>query len=219
MPNGVEEVHTERHRLGDYFTAIRILPDSQANPASFRLVFHRRPDAGRFWKDLMVNILREIEAAPQKASIEVESKGEMESSLEQIMAAGVDDLEEPMTFMPNKYRGTPEYAQARKVMIAAARNGTTLFYRPTISDILGLEGSGDHIPAELGRLCGEISEDEHLAGRPLLSAVIINQDNRPGSGFYDLARGLGLLRGRSQEAEDEYWVAELRRVHTFWGQG
>jgi hypothetical protein len=78
IPNGVEQVQTVRHRLGDYFAAIRTLPDSQANPASFRLVFHKRPEAGLFWKDLMVNILQEIEAAPQKVSIDLDSKGEME---------------------------------------------------------------------------------------------------------------------------------------------
>jgi hypothetical protein len=79
-PNGVEQVQTVRHRLGDYFAAIRLLPDTQANPASFRLVFHRRPEAGRFWKDLMVNILQEIETTPQVASIDLESKGETEPS-------------------------------------------------------------------------------------------------------------------------------------------
>jgi hypothetical protein len=73
---GVEQVQTVRHRLGDYFAEIRILPYSQATPASFRLVFHRRPEAGRFWKDLMVNILQEIEAAPQKVSIDLDSKEE-----------------------------------------------------------------------------------------------------------------------------------------------
>ncbi len=77
-PDGVEQVQTVPHRLGEYFAAIRILPDSQANPASFRLVFHRRPDAGRFWKDLMVNILQEIETSPQPAGIQLDSKGEME---------------------------------------------------------------------------------------------------------------------------------------------
>src|SRR3954452_10907806 len=70
-PHGVEQVQTVRHRLGEYFAAIRMLPDSQGNPASFRLVFHRRPEAGRFWKDLMVSILQEIEATPQKVSIEL----------------------------------------------------------------------------------------------------------------------------------------------------
>jgi hypothetical protein len=77
-PNGVEQVQPVQYRLGDYFTAIRMVPDTQGNPASFRLVFHRRPEAGRFWKDLMVNILQEIETAPQKASIALASKGETE---------------------------------------------------------------------------------------------------------------------------------------------
>jgi len=69
IPNGVEQVQSVRHRLGDYFAAIRILPDSRANTASFRLVFHRCREAGRFWKDLMVNILQEIETTSEKASI------------------------------------------------------------------------------------------------------------------------------------------------------
>src|SRR5262245_47533535 len=79
-PDGVEQVQTVRHRLGDYFAAIRLLPDSQSNPASFRLLFHRRPEAGRFWKDLMVNILQEVETTPQKESINLDSKGEGEPS-------------------------------------------------------------------------------------------------------------------------------------------
>jgi hypothetical protein len=74
-PNGAEQVQTVCHRLGDYFAAIRILAASPANPASFRLVFHRHSDAGRFSKDLMVNILQEIETNPQKVSIDLESKG------------------------------------------------------------------------------------------------------------------------------------------------
>jgi hypothetical protein len=77
-PSGVDEVQTVPHRLGDYFAAIRILPDLEVNPASFRLVFQRRPEAERYWKDLMVNILQELETRPEKASIELESKGETE---------------------------------------------------------------------------------------------------------------------------------------------
>ena len=78
VPGGVEQVQSVPHRLGDYFAAIRLLPDSLANPASFRLVFHKRPEAGRFWKDLMVNIPQEIEASSQKASIALDAKGETE---------------------------------------------------------------------------------------------------------------------------------------------
>lgn len=75
-PDGVEQVQTVDHRLGDYFTAICLLPDAQADPASFRLVFQRRPDAGRFGKDLMVNLLQEIETSPERPSIALDSKGE-----------------------------------------------------------------------------------------------------------------------------------------------
>jgi hypothetical protein len=77
-PSSVEQVQTVPHRLGDYFANIRTWPDARANPAAFLLVFHRRPEAGRFWKDLMVNILQEIETTPQKASIELDSKGDTE---------------------------------------------------------------------------------------------------------------------------------------------
>lgn len=77
-PEGVEQVQTVPHRLGDYFADIRILPDAQSDPAAFRLVFHRQPQAGRFWKDLMVNVIEEIEATPQTASIDLDSKGEAE---------------------------------------------------------------------------------------------------------------------------------------------
>ena len=80
-PDGVEQLQTRRHRLGDYFANIHILPDTRANPPSFRLVFHRRPDAGRFWKDLMVNILQEVEETPEKPSIALDSKGEREPSV------------------------------------------------------------------------------------------------------------------------------------------
>ena len=74
-PAGVDQVQTMDHRLGDYFAAIRTMPDLEANPASFRLLFHRRPDARRFWKDLMVNILQEMETTPQTPSIAMASKG------------------------------------------------------------------------------------------------------------------------------------------------
>ena len=78
IPDGVEQVRADPHRLADYFADIRILPDSQVHLASFRLVFHRKLESGRFWKDLMVNILQEIETADQKATIDAESKGELE---------------------------------------------------------------------------------------------------------------------------------------------
>src|SRR5262245_57012324 len=77
-PDGVEQVQVVRHRLGDYFADIRLLPDAQTPCASFKLIFQKRPEAGRFWKDLMVNILQEIKAGPREALVELDAKGEMD---------------------------------------------------------------------------------------------------------------------------------------------
>lgn len=73
-PNGFEKVQAVPHRLGDYFAAIRLSPGCTDDLTCLRLGFERRADAGRFWKDLMVNILQEIEGSPQKPSIDLDSK-------------------------------------------------------------------------------------------------------------------------------------------------
>ena len=80
MPNGVEHVETVRHRLGDYFSAIHVEPARGANAHRLQIRFERRLNAGRFWRDLMVNILQEIEASPQKPSVVFGSQGEPQST-------------------------------------------------------------------------------------------------------------------------------------------
>ncbi len=72
-PNGVEQLQTVPHRLGDYFEDIRTTAESPDTDDSFQLIFQRLPTPGRFWKDLMVNILQEIKTAPQMSSLEVVS--------------------------------------------------------------------------------------------------------------------------------------------------
>lgn len=57
-PGGVETTRTERYRLGDYFDQIQILAGSSSQ--SFRLVFHRRADAKRFWRELIAEVLRSL---------------------------------------------------------------------------------------------------------------------------------------------------------------
>src|SRR5262249_31087332 len=62
IPKGVPEAESVSHRLGDYFASVRLVPAHESD--SFQLVFEKRPDAGRFWKDLMVNIVQEVAASP-----------------------------------------------------------------------------------------------------------------------------------------------------------
>src|SRR5438128_1439352 len=55
-PDGVEVCRQESYRLGDYFESVRVVPSPCQHPSHFGLLFQRRPDAGRFWKDFMVKL-------------------------------------------------------------------------------------------------------------------------------------------------------------------
>lgn len=117
-----------------------------------------------------------------------------------------------MAIVHDKYRGTTEYDQVRELLIETARNRTVVNYVPAITSIMGLETIGEHMGAEIGKMLGEISEDEHLAGRPLLSAVAINTQNRPGGGFFTLASELG----RQVGDQDTFWSQELQAAYEEW---
>lgn len=109
-----------------------------------------------------------------------------------------------MAVVPDKYRGTREYEQVRAEMIKVAKQEDTILYTD-IARIMGLPPSGHYMSREVGHMSGEISEDEHSQGRPMLSAVAVSVRIRiPGSGFFDLVRNLGKLQDSSEQAERNF---------------
>jgi hypothetical protein len=121
-----------------------------------------------------------------------------------------------VALVQDKYRGTKEYRIVRDEMIKAAKQGHPIYYAE-IAEIMGLPPSGHYMGKEVGYMGGEISEDEHSQGRPMLSAVAVSVTRRiPGSGFFDLARGLGKLQDSSEQAERRFWKEELRAVYAAW---
>ena len=69
---------------------------------------------------------------------------------------------------------------------------------------------------EVGHLIGEISEDEHDARRPLLSALVVYKgDGAPSFGFYKLARKLGMLARTSKSAEKAFANKEQTKLFDF----
>jgi len=59
FPGGIEKRQAHHHRLRDYFDSIEI--ESKPNePASFKMIFAPRKGANRYWRDLMVQILKSI---------------------------------------------------------------------------------------------------------------------------------------------------------------
>jgi hypothetical protein len=119
--------------------------------------------------------------------------------------------EEPTT-MPStpKYRGSVPY-----MLVYAAHTGTTVFYED-IAALLGIQQPGSHMAVETGRVLGEISEAEHEAGRPMLSAVAGGVSGQPGEGFFGLAQELGRLPNESKEAKRQFWEAEKQAVYGTW---
>jgi hypothetical protein len=53
-----------------------VVPRVGEDPRSLRLVFHRRPDAGRFWKDLMVRMVRLVEQSFPSAAVVLAHQGD-----------------------------------------------------------------------------------------------------------------------------------------------
>ena len=103
--------------------------------------------------------------------------------------------------------------EARAIMIATAKSakGTTT-YNELASRITGLRLEPDSLA--LRELLGEISAEEDMAGRGMLSVVVIHQaeDCLPGHGFFTLARGLG----RDTSNKEKLWAAEFARVREVW---
>lgn len=74
-----DEAIRQSHRLGDYFESVRVF--SGDAPESFRVLFQRRRDAGRFWKDFMARLLQTIRTSAAPATTRLESAGDEKPDL------------------------------------------------------------------------------------------------------------------------------------------
>ncbi len=120
-------------------------------------------------------------------------------------------------FVKRKYRGTTEYNRVCELLKLKAGNKGKTDYG-MIWDIMGLK-PGDYARNEAGHLLGEISEQMHEEGKPMLSALVVTQEKpqRPGCGFFDLAIKLGrLLEGASNEDKERFWRLEVNKVYSIW---
>jgi len=82
-----------------------------------------------------------------------------------------------------------------------------------IYDILKLP-PGDNARRQSGQLLGEISAYMHQNGKPMLSAIVVDQKTKgPGPGFSDCAIYLGRLAANAtEEQKEQFWKLEKNRV-------
>lgn len=117
-----------------------------------------------------------------------------------------------MTTEQSRHRGTKEYGLIYTELITAAKYRGTVTYQE-IAQIMGLPLSGNHMSREVGWILGEISADELANGRPMLSAIAVGVNGKPGQGFFEWASKLGRL---TTEDEWDFWESECKAVYDTW---
>jgi hypothetical protein len=121
-----------------------------------------------------------------------------------------------MAEVPDKYRGKKAYGLTFAALVTAAHTRSLCTYTG-IAELASLPTTYPQMQKEVGQLLGEISEDEHNAGRPMLSAIVVDKnDGQTGEGFFTLARKLSLLKTDSRSAAIEFLNKEKTAVFEFW---
>ena len=115
----------------------------------------------------------------------------------------------------SKYRGTKEYYIVFNELINAARYRGTVTYQE-IAKIMGLPMKGNYMGSQIGWVLGEISEDEVHNDRPMLSAIAVGVNGKPGEGFFAWAKKLYALEDDPDFDEGAFWEAECAKVYETW---
>ena len=117
-----------------------------------------------------------------------------------------------MTTVGERYRGSIAFLRVyRELMTAAECRGIVRYM--TIASHIGIDTPGNRMAREVGQVLGEVSEDEHNAGRPMLSAVAVSSEGKPSEGFYVLARKLGKLASEDKAAAESFWRTEQQAIY------
>ena len=115
-----------------------------------------------------------------------------------------------------KFKGTKEYLLVYCVLIHAARNKALVSYSE-IAELMKLPPTGNFMQRQIGALLGEIAKEEIVNGRPMLSALAKSKNKpRPGEGFFNLAKELGIYKGNSEDDEKHFWENLREKIYTAW---
>ena len=109
-----------------------------------------------------------------------------------------------------------EHQAVYERLVKAARAGEFVHYGE-LAKVLGIDLDNPHFGAQVGKVLGQISEDEVAAGRPMISAIVVSKDTMlPGGGFFKL--GQELHRTERDEDEIGFAIRQIKRVHEYWSR-
>jgi hypothetical protein len=113
----------------------------------------------------------------------------------------------------SKWDQTKQYFIAYSLLINAAQHRGFATYQE-IAQAIGLPTAGSYMGSQIGHLLGLISANERKQGRPMLSAIAVGTNGKPGAGFFPYAKDLGYIK----EGEDEqtFWENECQKIFDEW---
>jgi len=117
--------------------------------------------------------------------------------------------------MDEKYKGRKIFQRIYWELIQAAQYRGYITYQE-IAQMMGLPLSGNYMGKELGYILGEISQEEHLRGRPMLSALAVGSNGLPGKGFFVLAKSLGYHYENTTKEKRSFWEEMKKKVYRTW---
>ena len=115
--------------------------------------------------------------------------------------------------MAKKYKGQIIFQKVYWELIQAAQYRGYVTYQE-IAQIMNLPLTGSYMGSQVGQIIGEISEEEHKRGRPMLSAIVVGISGSPGEGFFALAKILGYQFEESSSGKRKFWEDERQKVYS-----
>jgi len=113
-------------------------------------------------------------------------------------------------FPDEQWRSAVE--EAKRVLSECAEAKSTISYSEPVSRIYSIHLEPHD--TRLNHLLGEVSTEEHEAGRGMLTVLVVykDRDQTPGPGFFQLAEELGY----DISDREAFWMSELNKVYAAW---
>lgn len=139
----------------------------------------------------------------------------------------------------NRYRGEPGFVittweefrdlvkKAYPLLIARAKKERPITYGE-VGGKIGLYVGSEYFQLKIGFVVGACSDYETIKGRPLISAIVVNDTTKyPGQGFWGLSRLPDNIRLNIQYSDIEsgyimtnemlgFWTSEVKKVFEWW---
>jgi hypothetical protein len=99
-------------------------------------------------------------------------------------------------------------AAKRRIFISYSELGASI--QLSLTDATGVNALSEILEA--------IADNEISNGRPLLVAIIINENtNMPGAGLFNYAKRKGLMKPKDKDTLS-FFVGEAKKVHDYWSK-